>query len=112
MQERVHLVHGILTVKSTGKGGTKILVRVPLVAETKASGNAAESARASPSPEDEMKRTRILLADDHSMICAGLAKLLEPCYEVVGSVEDGHALLKTCNALSQTSWFWTLECLY
>ena len=46
-----------------------------------------------------MKRTRILLADDHAMICAGLAKLLEPYYEVVGSVEDGHALLKTSNAL-------------
>jgi DNA-binding NarL/FixJ family response regulator len=46
-----------------------------------------------------MKRTSILLADDHAMICAGLAKLLEPYYEVVGSVEDGHALLKTSNAL-------------
>jgi len=46
-----------------------------------------------------MKRTRILLADDHAMICAGLARLLEPYYEVVGSVEDGHALLKTSNAL-------------
>ena len=44
MQERVHLVHGILTIKSTGKGGTKILVRVPLVAETKASATAAETA--------------------------------------------------------------------
>jgi signal transduction histidine kinase len=44
MQERAHLVHGILTIKSTGKGGTKILVRVPLVAETKASATAAENA--------------------------------------------------------------------
>jgi PAS domain S-box-containing protein len=44
MQERVHLVHGILTIKSTGKGGTKILVSVPLVSETKASANAGETA--------------------------------------------------------------------
>ncbi len=43
MQERVHQVHGILTIKSTEKLGTKILVRVPLVAETKASASAAES---------------------------------------------------------------------
>lgn len=41
-----------------------------------------------------MKRPRILLADDHTMICAGFQKLLEPQYEVVGSVGDGHALLK------------------
>ena len=41
-----------------------------------------------------MKRTRILLADDHAMVCAGLQKLLEPEYEVVGTVGDGRALLK------------------
>lgn len=41
-----------------------------------------------------MTRTRILLADDHVMICEGFRKLLEPEYEVVGSVGDGRALLK------------------
>lgn len=46
-----------------------------------------------------MGRTRILLADDHMMICAGLAKLLEPQYEVVGTVEDGRALLKAADEL-------------
>jgi len=44
MQERVHLVHGMLTIKSTAKSGTTILVRVPLAAEMKASPTAAESA--------------------------------------------------------------------
>jgi DNA-binding NarL/FixJ family response regulator len=33
------------------------------------------------------------------MICAGLAKLLEPICEVVGSVEDGRALLKAADEL-------------
>jgi DNA-binding NarL/FixJ family response regulator len=46
-----------------------------------------------------MGRIRILLADDHTMISAGLAKLLEPDYEVVGCVEDGVALLKAADAL-------------
>ena len=46
-----------------------------------------------------MTRTRILLADDHTMICAGFQKLLEPHYEVVGSVADGHALLKAAGEL-------------
>jgi DNA-binding NarL/FixJ family response regulator len=45
--------------------------------------------------EANMGRVRILLADDHTIICAGFQKLLEPQYEVVGSVGDGRALLKT-----------------
>jgi DNA-binding NarL/FixJ family response regulator len=40
-----------------------------------------------------MKRVRILLADDHAMICAAFQKFLEPEYEVIGSVGDGRALL-------------------
>jgi DNA-binding NarL/FixJ family response regulator len=46
-----------------------------------------------------MRRTRILLADDHTMICAGFQKLLEPEYEVVGTVGDGRALLKAAEEL-------------
>ena len=46
-----------------------------------------------------MQRTRILLADDHSMMCAGLKKILEPHYEVVGSVGDGMELLKVVREL-------------
>jgi DNA-binding NarL/FixJ family response regulator len=46
-----------------------------------------------------MGKTRILLADDHTMMCAGLTKLLEPDYDVVGSVEDGLALLKAVDEL-------------
>jgi len=46
-----------------------------------------------------MTRIRILLADDHAMFCAGCQKLLEPHYEVVGSVGDGLALLKAAAAL-------------
>jgi DNA-binding NarL/FixJ family response regulator len=46
-----------------------------------------------------MERIRILLADDHPMICAGFQKLLEPHYEVVGCVEDGVALLEAAEEL-------------
>ena len=41
-----------------------------------------------------MERTRILLADDHTLFCTLLRKLLEPRYEVVGSVADGRMLLE------------------
>jgi len=46
-----------------------------------------------------MRKTRILLADDHTMICAALRKLLEPEYDVVGSVPDGRGLLKVAGDL-------------
>jgi DNA-binding NarL/FixJ family response regulator len=36
-----------------------------------------------------MTRTRILLVDDHPLVCQGLKALLEPTYEVVGMVHDG-----------------------
>lgn len=39
-----------------------------------------------------MKRAKILLADDHSMVIDGLRRLLEPEYEVVGAVNDGRAV--------------------
>jgi DNA-binding NarL/FixJ family response regulator len=41
-----------------------------------------------------MKRTRILLADDHAMICAAFQSFLEPECEVIASVGDGLELLQ------------------
>src|SRR5437868_7365871 len=38
------------------------------------------------------KKIRVLLADDHQMFLAGLKKLLDEDFEVVGAVEDGRAL--------------------
>jgi DNA-binding NarL/FixJ family response regulator len=46
-----------------------------------------------------MRRTTILLADDHTMIRDGLRKLLEPEYEVIGCVGDGRALVKSVQDL-------------
>ena len=46
-----------------------------------------------------MKRQRILLADDHTMILQAFKELLEPEYDVVGTVADGRALLKAADEL-------------
>jgi DNA-binding NarL/FixJ family response regulator len=46
-----------------------------------------------------MRRTRVLLADDHQMLLDALKGLLEPKYEVVGLVSDGRALLKVAENL-------------
>ena len=45
------------------------------------------------------KRSKILLADDHAVILDGLRSLLEPEFEVVGSVEDGRALIDAVKSL-------------
>jgi DNA-binding NarL/FixJ family response regulator len=41
-----------------------------------------------------MKRTRVLLADDHPLMLEGLRMLLEPHFETVGTVGDGRALVE------------------
>ena len=40
-----------------------------------------------------MKRIKIFIADDHSMVVDGLRVLLEPEYEVIGAVHDGRAVI-------------------
>lgn len=47
-----------------------------------------------------MERIRILMADDHTLICAGFEKLLAPHYEVVGTVGDGRVLLQKAAQLN------------
>ncbi|RPH79833.1 MAG: DNA-binding response regulator [Nitrospiraceae bacterium] len=46
-----------------------------------------------------MKKPRVLMADDHSLILAALRKLMEGECEVVGTVEDGRALVEAAQKL-------------
>ncbi len=46
-----------------------------------------------------MKKPRVLIADDHSLVLAGLRKLVETDCDVVGTVEDGRALLEAAQRL-------------
>ncbi|SPP65972.1 response regulator transcription factor [Nitrospira lenta] len=46
-----------------------------------------------------MRRTRILLADDHPQIRELLRIILEPEFKVVGAVEDGETLLQYAQSL-------------
>jgi len=41
-----------------------------------------------------MKRPRLLLADDHTLVLEGLRKLLEPHFDLIETVEDGRTLLR------------------
>jgi DNA-binding NarL/FixJ family response regulator len=40
-----------------------------------------------------MKRTRVLIADDHILILEAFKRMLEPEFDVVGTVADGRALI-------------------
>ena len=46
-----------------------------------------------------MQKPTVLIADDHTMIVDAFRKLLEPHYEIVGTVADGRALLEKAPAL-------------
>ena len=78
MQERIHLVHGSFSVESKPWQGTKIIATVPLVAEREWSPEDGDVKETTSVTGIGMRRTTILLADDHTMICAALQKLLEP----------------------------------
>jgi DNA-binding NarL/FixJ family response regulator len=44
-------------------------------------------------------RPRLLLADDHTLLLEGIRLLLEPEFDLVGSVDNGQALLAAAKAL-------------
>ncbi len=46
-----------------------------------------------------MKRTRIILADDHTLLLDAIKNLIEPEFEVVGTFTDGLALVEAALAL-------------
>ena len=46
-----------------------------------------------------MSRTRVLLADDHTLLLEAFKGLLEPEFEVVGAVADGRAVLAAAEKL-------------
>ena len=46
-----------------------------------------------------MPLTTVLIADDHAVVADGLAALLKDCFDVVGVVHDGRALLESAQNL-------------
>ena len=46
-----------------------------------------------------MKRPRVLLADDHSLVLEGFRRILEDECDIVGTAEDGRALLEAATRL-------------
>jgi DNA-binding NarL/FixJ family response regulator len=47
-----------------------------------------------------MARSKVLIADDHVIVLEAFKALLQPAFDVVGAVADGHALVQATEALS------------
>lgn len=47
-----------------------------------------------------MKRPRVILADDHTLVLEALKNLIEPEFEVVGTFPDGHSLVEAAPNLN------------
>jgi len=56
--------------------------------------------------------TRILIADDHDVVRAGLRTILQPQagWEVVAEASDGKEAVELLSLPAQTSPFWILAC--
>jgi DNA-binding NarL/FixJ family response regulator len=48
---------------------------------------------------ESIRRARLLLADDHTLVVEGIRKLLESDFDLLGTVEDGFALLRAAEQL-------------
>lgn len=46
-----------------------------------------------------MKKTRLVIADDHTLVLEGLKRILESDFELVGAAENGRELLRICEEL-------------
>ncbi len=49
--------------------------------------------------EDSTKRIRVVLADDHTLVAEGLARLIETEFELVGKATDGRTAVQQVRAL-------------
>ena len=83
MRERALLIGGALAIKQASPDGVEVRLEVPARTRRAAGGRVVM-----PIP----LVTRILIADDHSIVRSGLKKVLDakPDMEVVAEAEDGH----------------------
>jgi DNA-binding NarL/FixJ family response regulator/signal transduction histidine kinase len=94
MRERVRLLGGDLRVARRAGGGTALLCVIPFDA-SRATATTPSAATGVP-PATAGPRTRVVIADDHTLVRQGLRRLLEETgqVEIVGEATDGEAALE------------------
>jgi PAS domain S-box-containing protein len=101
MRERARYVGGVCSIDAPPSGGARVIVRIPVpsqpaleeIAQTSGAVGFAESWT------KDSGRTRVLLADDHTLLVEAFKSLLEPEFEVVGAVADGRAAVAAVEKL-------------
>ena len=78
MKERVRLVDGEFALQSTAREGNT----------NRSMGSVAQRRLGS------MKKTRLLIADDHTLVLEGFKKILESEVDLVGTAENGRDLVR------------------
>jgi DNA-binding NarL/FixJ family response regulator/signal transduction histidine kinase len=98
MRERVRLLGGDLSVTPRAGGGTALLCVIPYDASSAGHTTPSAATRGTPTPATTTQppRTRVVIADDHTLVRQGLRRLLEETgqVEIVGEATDGEAALE------------------
>ncbi len=93
MRERAGLAGGKVTIRSNPGGGLRVAASLPIGVARPVSGVAAEpgSGQALASKPRERGDIRVLLVDDHSLVRAGLRRVLEqaPDIRIIAEARDG-----------------------
>ncbi len=93
IRERLGLVGGVLDIVAAPGRGSRFALTIPVTQGiSEVPLPAVREPESSPSAAGPDESIRVLLADDHAVLRAGLARLLalEPDLEVVGQATDGH----------------------
>jgi PAS domain S-box-containing protein len=99
IRERVELIGGRFEFASTPGEGSRFAITLPRCAmATDCSGS--DAAEDTPSTGEEP--IRVLLADDHTLVRDGIARLVkrEPGLDIVGEARDGEEAIELARALS------------
>ena len=102
MKERAALIHGVCEIESKPGQGTRVHVRVPLIAAGDRPSPAALSKKRGDSMEDNTtgETIRVVIVDDHGIVRQGLRALLtRPGIEVIGEADSGIAAVELAKTL-------------
>ena len=104
IQERIGLIGGSFVIDCSPGKGASFTLEVPLGALEDLTSECLDQEIPEPCPSSlgrSLRKTRIMLVDDHPVMREGLARLLaqEPDFEVIGHAKDGQEAIEQAGTL-------------